>query len=626
MFVLSVIPIARGINKDLLSYFSKEPITEGSVVEIPLRNKKIYGIVLLSRPLQEAKAEIKSADFELKKITGKPRKAFSQSFITAVNKIAHLTASTNGAVLYDLVPKTILTNLDELKPMQESVYVSNVRQDFVLQENDEDRYAHYKSFIREKFAKKRSVLLLMPTSEDIKKARAFLEKGIQEYTFVFHSTLTPKVILESWNKALTANHPILIICTGSFLSIPRHDIGAIIVERENSRGYKNRSRPFLDIRTAAKILAKEIGADFMLGDTCLRIETLFEYKDTNYNEYAPLSFRSLSTAEEAIIDMRAPREDGKKFSVISRELEDLIIKNKENNEHLFIFSARKGVAPSTVCSDCETVVTCKKCKTPLILHGNEENRFFLCNKCGERSLAHVRCAHCDSWRLQPLGIGTELVEYELLNRFPEIEVFRLDKTTVPTHKKAISIIDKFYNAPGSILIGTELALLYMDKKVDTTAVASLDSYLSIPDFRISEKIMSIILKVRTLATKYFLLQTRKKDDPLLESAFKGNIADFYRDEIEMRKMLNFPPFFTLIRVTCSGKHDTVLKSMEQLTEEFKDFEVDVFPAFVSLGKGEVGMHALIRVARKDWPSNRLLNKLSSLPSEYSVNVDPESLL
>ena len=467
--------------------------------------------------------------------------------------------------------------------------------------------------------------MLMPTVEDIKKACSYFEKGIEPYTYIFHSGVAKGEIAKRWKKALEDDHPIIIVATGGFLSIPRHDVGLIIVERENSRSYKSQTRPFIDVRLAAEKLAKETGADIILGDSYFRVETLCRHEEAELVEYAPPAMRSLSTARDHLVDMKIYK-GAKSIRVLSNDLIALAQKNREESGLMFVFAGRKGLAPQTICADCETTLTCKRCAAPLVLHGKDDRRFFLCNKCGLRSDAHTVCRGCGSWRLTTLGIGTERIAEDLAAAIPEANIIVLDKMSAPTHKKAVEIAERFYDSPGSIMVGTELALLYLDREIDNTAVASLDALFSIPDFRINEKIFSIILKMRSLARKHFLLQTRRPEEPVLALGVKGNIIDFYREEIEARRAVSFPPFSNFIKISYTGKKETVLDSMEKLKEILADWTVDVFPAFIATVKGEYVMHALIKLSRGEWPDEKLLERLRSLPPSYAVNVDPESIL
>lgn len=639
MFLIKAIPIARGVGRDMLSYWSPKEAPVGSIVRVPLRKKIVGALVVEIESVSESKSEIKSADFTIKKIANpRARMIISQNFFKAVEETSKYFAATIGSTLFESVPAAILNEYEKVPEAKVFAKRSKPRESYALQKNEDDRYGHYKSLIRERFARTESVFMMMPSVEDIKKACSYFEKGIEKYTFTFHSGLAKGEILKRWKAALNTDHPIVIVATGTFLSLPRNDIGLFIVEHENARGYKIQSRPFIDYRFLAEKYAREIGADLIFGDSCLRVETIWR-EDRNaldilgtdaLVEYAPLSMRSLSTARDTLIDMKKYKKSSRLGSddirILSDELIALAQKTRQENGNLFIFAGRKGLSPQTVCSDCETAVTCDRCSAPLVLHGKDEQRFFLCNRCGRKRDAHIKCANCGGWRLKTLGIGSERVEAELKAALPESKVFRLDRNSASTHKRALDIIDKWYASPGSILVGTEMALLYLDKMIDYCAVGSLDALFSIPDFRINEKIFSIIVKLRSIARKEFLLQTRNPDMPVLMQGVKGNIIDFYREEIEAREKFSFPPFSLFIKISYSGKKDDVLEAMDNLKKELFGWQIDVFPAFIATIRNQYMMHALVKLPRKDWPQQKLLEKLRGLSPAYAINVDPESIL
>jgi primosomal protein N' len=138
--------------------------------------------------------------------------------------------------------------------------------------------------------------------------------------------------------------------------------------------------------------------------------------------------------------------------------------------------------------------------------------------------------------------------------------------------------------------------------------------------------MNILLKIRAHTSRNFLIQTRDPEQKILSYASLGNLADFYRDEIKERESLFYPPFSTLIKISLQGDKKTVLAQMEKLQTEMDPYEVDVFPAFIPVSKGKFNMHALIKVKRGEWIDEILLNKLKSLSPEFTINIDPESLL
>jgi primosomal protein N' (replication factor Y) len=636
MKLLNVIPISRGINKESLSYFTGSDITIGSVVKVPLRKKTIPAIVIGSEDVSDVKAEIKNASFETRKVEKiKSSALLSPEFMSAVNESASYFASTSGSVLHSVVPNTIIEEAEKIKVEIKSLKNIRVHEKLVIQSDDEERYATYKSLIREEFAKGYSVFFCLPTIQDIKKANEKLSKGIEQYTFVLHSLLNKKEQVETWAKAANEEHPSLIIATGPFLGIPRNDIGTIIIDKENARSYKNQTRPFVDIRIFAETLAKNIRAKIVFGDLLLRTETVWRHNEAEIFEVAPLKFRSLTTATAKLINMREPiladlekGKDGKepKFKLFSDDIVDLVQRNKENDENLFIFVARRGLFPSTVCADCGSLVKCNTCSAPTVLHKAINENFFLCHRCGEHRSAMEKCNNCQSWRLSTFGIGIEGVEEEIKNKFPDVKIFKIDSDSASTHKKAIDIMNKFYSSPGSILLGTEMALLYLKDSIANSAVISIDSFFSIPDFRVNEKVMNILLKIRACTSRTFLVQTRDIEQKILRYATAGNLADFYRDEIKERENLLYPPFSIPIKITLQGDKKTVLAGMEELQKQMTPYEVDIFPAFIPIQKGKFSMHGLIKVKRGEWVDKDLLHKLNSLSPQFTVNVDPESLL
>lgn len=634
MKLLEVIPIMKGISKETLTYFTASEVSVGSIVKVPVRKKTVPAIVLSLQEVSEAKSSIKDSEYSIRKI--KEVKSFeltSPKFIEASKEMADYLAATTGSVLNSTIPKNILLNADKLKAERKSISTTSPRhhEKFLLQADNEERYANYRSFIREEFAKGFSVFFCLPTIQDVKKTLDILSKGIEQYVFVLHSGLPKKEIFENWSKILKEPHQVLIIATGSFLSIPRIDIGAIIVDKENSSAYKSQIRPYFDVRKFSEILSEKMKIKLIFGDLLLRTETIWRHGQSDFIEFSPIKFRSLSTATQKIIDMRKVKgsTESAPFRIISNELEHLVKETQENNEHMFVFVARRGLSPTTLCNDCGTIVLCSFCKAPIVLHSSNKlskENFFLCHRCGERRSALEKCSNCDSWNLTPLGIGMEKVHEELSAKFPTLKIFRLDSDNAQTHKIACQIIAKFYESPGSILLGTEMALVYLNEKITNSSVVSVDSFFSLPDFRINEKVLNILLKIRSFTAKNFIIQTRDISQKVIEYAVKGNLSEFYKEEINNRESFEYPPFSNIIKITISGEKNKVAEEMNKLEKYLEPRHLAIFPAFTPYAKGKYSMHALLKIPRGDWVDRALLDKLKNLPPYFNINVDPESLL
>lgn len=636
MKLLSVIPISRGIAKESLTYFTSADVSAGSIIKVPLRKKVVPALIVSAEDAILSKSDIKNMPYEIKKIEKiKASSLLSSYFVSAIKETADYLTTTSGAVMHATIPKNILENADKISTEILPLKNTNFGEKQVIQCDDDERYSTYKSLIREEFAKGFSVYFCLPTIQDIKKAHEKLSKGIEQYTFVLHNSVSKKELTDLWNKIIKEDHPVLVICTGQFLSIPRNDVGSIIVDKENSRSYKMPARPFVDFRSFAETLAKKINSKVIFGDQLLRTETVWRHQIGELFDVIPLKFRSLNTCKQQVVDMKEKLpenvEQGKegrepKFKILGDDFYNMVSENKLNDENMFCFVARRGLFPSTVCADCGSMITCNTCGAPTVLHKAPTENFFLCHRCGEHRSALEKCKYCQSWRLGSFGIGIEGVEQELQAKFPDLKIFKLDADSASTHKKAIDIVEKFFASPGSILLGTEMSLLYLTEKVANSAVVSIDSFFSIPDFRINERVLNILLRIKSLTSRNFLIQTRDGEQKIYKYAVQGNLADFYRDEIEDREALYYPPFSTLIKITLQGDKRAVVAGMEKLQKEMAPFEVDIFPAFIPLVKGKFSMHGLIKVKRGDWVNNELAEKLKNLPLNYIINIDPESLL
>ena len=628
MKLYEVIPIAKVLGKETLSYFGQDSIELGALVSVPLRKKTSFAIVIGKKDISTEKASIKSSDFILKKIIGVKSPHFlSQAFLEATRDTAHYFGTNTGSILRTILPELILTQTIKNKAPIVHKKSEARRENLVLQSEDEERIANYKAFIRGEFAKKSSVYFCLPTIEDIRYTKDQLEKGIEQYTAVLHSSLSKKEFQAELKKIENVSHPILIVGTVPFLSIERDDLRSIILDRENSRSYKTQARPYFDLRIFVEKLAEHTNKKLIIGDMLLSTETMWKCKNDEYAEFSPIKSRILSPAQSLLVDMKLKKGVyEEEFRVLSRELEALIDKSKEDNERLLIFSSRKGLSPTTVCGDCGLVVTCNNCKAPVVLYTRGGNNFFKCNKCGEERDAMERCRNCDSWKLETLGIGIERVEQEIRKLFPDLKLFRLDKESVKSEKRALEIVNKFQESPGSVLLGTELSLFYLKKPIENVAIASIDSLFALPDFRINEKIFYTLLTLRSRAEKVFIIQTRNADETVFDYALKGSLADFYREEIDDRKKFLYPPYSVFIKLSIEGKKPAILEDAQTLAKLLDEYNPNIYPSFSPSRRGNTIMNVILKLQSESWPDDKLMKKIMSLPPQVAVRVDPESLI
>lgn len=658
MQIITVIPLTRSKVAGELSYFTASDVPLGAIVSVPLRSKHIHGIVVATRPAADVKAEIKDASFQLKKLGRiKATAFFPQTFMDACRILADYYASSIGSVIDALISDALLEHAHKIDlPVHQNRLFNEIKgstaidETYAIQGDDEDRLGSWRSLIRQEFARKRSVIIYVPGVEDVKTLSASLTKGIEGYMFALHSKLSPKEIIDTWKLISETAHPVVVVATGSFSVLPRPDVDSIIIERENGRGWISQKHPYLDIRHAIETIARTQKQTVYRADSMLRTETLHRVDTHEIAQGSPFKWRSISSAQDVLVDMKSgvswktdsqhqPHESGMvadpnkdtetpKFRIVSPELEELITYNQENNTHLFMLTIRRGLSPVTVCSDCESIVSCVNCSAPMVLHASKSSgkNFFMCHVCGERRDANEKCKKCDSWRLTPLGIGIDRVYEELHRLFPDIDIFKIDADSTKTDAQIYAVLEKFRAKPGSILLGTEMALVYLYEKVDHAAVVSLDSLFALPDFRIQEKIMYTVCRLRNLASRSILVQSRKADEKVFEYALKGNISDFYRSTLAERKQFSYPPYSTLIKVSIEGKKEKIATDMAEVQRLLSPREIDVFPAFTATARGNSIIHGLLKLPEGGWPNSDLISILRNLPPNVKVKIDPESLL
>jgi primosomal protein N' (replication factor Y) len=651
MKIISVIPLKKTILKGDLTYFTSLEIPAGNVVSVPIRKQKVLALVTSSDDLKDTKSNVKGMDFNLKKVTANlGPSVFSKEFLDSIFEACDYFVQNKTNAVASFIPNVFIEKYETLKHLslplaplslpRRGVGDEVKSEKLLLQYPFSDRISIYKTLVRESFARGKSVFLVLPTESDITKFESLLSKGIEQFTFSLHSGIPAKKNLTTYEKIMVSTHPVLILGTAPFLSIPRNDIGTIILEHENSSAYKMIGRPYFDLRFFAELYASKIKAKFIMADEMLRFETIGRMDRDHLSILHPLSYRIDFSGE---IEMPKTEEgqdkkEKKKFQIIKTESVKEINSNLAEEKNVFIFSLRKGLATQTICKDCGDTVSCPECSAPLVLYLSHQGkkRMFACNRCEREMDGDVACTFCQSWNLMPLGIGTDTVHEEAEKLFPKVKIFKLDKESAKTAKGARDIIKEFESTPGSILIGTEMTFFYLKNKVPLSVIASFDSLWSIPNFRMSEKIIQIILSTLSYTTEKLIIQTKNEKDGIIQAIKSGNLMPFVREELEDRKNLDYPPFKRFIKITHVGDKEQTERARKFLQETFLEYSPEIFSGFVTKVKGKYVTNALIKIEPEKWSlseistrgsiDQNLLSKLSSLPALFEILVDPEDLL
>lgn len=622
--LLKVVPITRGFSKEL-SYFSSKEANEGALVTIPIKTREVPALVVGIGSILENKANIRLSPYPLKKIISiKSPKIFSEPFIRASKNIGHYFIAPLGSIIKELCPQSILEDPPTVlaQPQLPERNLKTESSTSLLQAPTEERIKFYKNLIRAEFAKNKSVFLCVPSASKVEIFEHELKKGVEQFVFAFRGKMNKKDLKEKWTKVLEEKHPLLIIATGLFLSLPRYDVKTIIIDEESSPLYKIKSRPFLDLRKAAENLSIETKSSLILTDEISRLSTYKRRKDDEISWIAHASSKITVRAQELLVNLKPFK------SFLSPELKEMLKSIQGKNEQILLFINRRGHSLSTVCDDCGQVITCLKCETPLVLHKHKEPEF-MCHKCLLKIKAVDRCPYCKGWKLKTLGLGIQKLHEEIKNCFPELKIFRMDGDAIKTRKQGAALVNDFLNTPGAVLLATEMFFSFYNGEFDRIAVASVDGLFNLPDFSANERVFRLLMKLKIRARKTFLLQTRFPDHPVFASLLKGDLLGFFRSELTSREQFGYPPFKTLIRITREGKNK------EKLTDEVKALKQKLakwspisFAAFTPKIKNRHRFYILLKLEPRTWPYKQpeLYEILSSLPSQFKVEIDPESLL
>ncbi len=639
MWLLSVLPIGRGILPDALSYYSKDPVPQGALVMVSVRKRKVPALVLGSQDARRAKAEIRKSSFALKKIESVVSSHFlSPLLIRVAERLAEYYVSSSGAVLSDLLPPALFKGkqiVSETVPHKKTeATTARFPVPKMLQLPYSERVLRYKSIIREAFAHERSVVVVAPTRIEAEHLADELSRGIEERVFVLTSLTSAGQFKKRWSAAEVMQENIVLIGTGNILSLPRSDIGVYIVEHESSPHYKTLHRPFVDVRQVVKTIAEESDRDVVWGDDFLRVGTLIQNRDTMAEGIVRSHARTEPGAQVRIVDMRSRDTEKAPLPIISGEVMHVLEEAHSKGDRSFVYSVRKGFAPFTVCRDCGEVLSCDRCDAPMVLYSERKSidrvdagRLFVCNRCGKTRDAKTVCGTCSSWRLEMYGVGAERVVETLAQKISKESIFLLTAESATTERRAKDIITKWKNTRGGILVGTAAALSYLRREIIAEGViASLETLTALPDIGMNERIFRLVSYLKSITAKRLFVQTRNPDLPALLYAKEGDGQALFRLESAEKERFAYPPFSEFIKVTHVGEKTKVLKDLQALKDALPVGTASLYPAFISRVKRNFIAHLLISLPPGTWPHPKLAMLLRSLSPAYTVNVDPESIL
>ncbi len=631
MYVIHVIPLMRATTVESLTYFSQIDHPVGALVRVPVRGKGYQAIVTETVPVSSAKTTLKLAHFSLRKLPdqGETVVTLPTSLIETARALALRYPATLGSILYHLLPPEVRSG-ERPYPDGGSHVHSEDSAPAVLTARSDERILEYKSHVRSVFAHRGSVLLVAPTAIDAQRIARALSHGIAERVITLTPTLGKRELDKAFKAVADTSLMKLIVTTPSHAYLERADLMSIIIEGAASPLYKTRTRPYLDHRDALRQYARICGRSLILGDSAPRTEDEVHRRSEHYLTRGEGGKRIVFPANLTVIKHRDKPTPDIPFSLLSPELKKHLTTSLEAREHIFLYGARRGLSPVVACQDCGYIFRCPDSGAPYSLlrtyRDQKEERWFVSSTSGKRVKAVDVCAGCGSWRLRERGIGIQQVYDEVKAAFPTAPLFLFDTTTATTTKTAQNIIDRFYTARGSILVGTAMTLPYLvEAGVHTSAIISFDATRSIPTWRADEWVFQFLLHLREVTRREVYVQTRTDEDNLLTFAGRGALERFYDDEIRLREDLQYPPFATLFLFSWQGPTGTIKNVDAVIATATTPHTPQCYNDPFSTPE-KTTRHALLRLSPQEARSEALITRLRALPPYIKIEIDPDRIV
>lgn len=629
MFVIQVTPLIRGTQLESLSYYSATTYEIGCFLQVPIRGKKQTAIVTEVRPVSSTKATLKAATFSLRKLPNQPQAVVIPKTIRqTAEELAKIYPASVGSILFNLLPPDVRSGTRPYPAAPDNNQNEESTPQLLTAKLDE-RYVIYQGQIRSTFAHRGSVLFVVPTATDVTYATNALSHGIEDRIVVFSPSQTKRKRDASYKKLADDTGAKLIITTPSYAYFERSDLINIIIEQSASGHYVTRTRPYLDHRDALMTYAKVSGRSILLGDLVPRTEDEAKRRDETYITYGEQAKRIAFSSPLTVITQRDKPKPDTPFQLFSSELVTSVERALEARGHVFFYAARRGLAPVVVCIDCGHIFRCPDSNTPYSLmrtmKNDQEERWFVSSTSGRRIRAADVCEKCGSWRLRERGIGIQHVYDEWKIKSPDSHVAIMDSSTAANAKAALKLADEFFSRRSGVLIGTSIALPFISRGVDVSAVISLDAARTIPTWRADEHLFRLLLRLRECTSKEVVVQTRTVADDIIIHAARGAIERFYDDEIKLRKMLHYPPYSTFVLLTWTGTSTSVLELEKSIKVVLSSQSVQYYSNPHST-RDKTIRHGLLRIPVSETALyETTIRAVRNLPPYVKIEINPDRI-
>lgn len=431
----------------------------------------------------------------------------------------------------------------------------------------------------------KQVLYLLPeitlTAQIIRRLQLYFGGNIA----IYHSKFNNNERIEIWNKIKSGELKI-ILGARSALFLPFKNLGLVVIDEEHDPSFKQQDpAPRYNARDAAVFYASLFNAKVLMGSATPSLES---YYNAQKNKYALVAvkerFGGTQLPEIKIIDTKTVAASKKGKVMISPQLKAEIERTLKNDKQVILFQNRRGYTPFLICGTCGFIPQCVNCSVTLTLH-KYSNKLH-CHYCGNTYPKLVSCPACGSVNWMERNFGTEKIEEELTEDFPDNKIARMDVDAVKGKNAHDTLIKLFEQHRIDILAGTQMVVKGLDfENVSLVGVLDADGLLTFADFRVNERAFQLMEQVSGRAGRksdrgLVLIQASKINHPVLLFVQEHDYEKLYEHEIAMRKQFFYPPFSRLIRITLKHKLKEIVSESADSLARFleKDFDHLVGPA------------------------------------------------
>lgn len=473
----------------------------------------------------------------------------------------------------------------------------------------------YLKLIEDVIAKGQQVLYLLPeialTTQIINRLKRYLGPKVG----VYHSKFNQNERVEIWHDVLkheVGKYDVILGARSSAL-LPFSNLGLIVVDEEHENSYKQFDpAPRYNARDLAIVLAKLHGARVLLGSATPSVESYWQAKQETYG-LATLEkrFGGIQLPEVLCADIRQDLKNKSMKGIFTTFLMEKIKLALEKNEQVILFQNRRGYAPLWQCEVCADVPQCKRCDVSLTYH--KISHQLKCHYCGYAKTPPTTCPACGSSELKMLGQGTERIEEEIAEFFPDARTMRMDFDTTRSKNAYQRIITDFEEGDIDILVGTQMVTKGLDfDNVSLVGVLNADQMINFPDFRSFERAYQLMAQVAGRAGRKkkrgeVVIQTYNPEHWVIRLVIENDYLGLYNHERIERKNFLYPPFFRLIRITLKHKElNTVIQASNAFAQELRsklgERVVGPETPYVSRIRNQYLRQILIKIERETNPA------------------------